>query len=194
MVVASVLLPDKHSFPFEGTFLNAAYTHPLGLQAAAALDGYAEKRIYAPTQQWPETNSRDAAVREFADLINAHPNEIAVVPSTMVGENLIAAAVGLGASAGVLTDAFHYDASLAMYGELNRRGVPVSIVRPRGNNIALSDLEALLQKDTRLVSLSHVSSMTASSMISRAFVTSRIPTGHSSTRTSFRRRAPFLSM
>jgi selenocysteine lyase/cysteine desulfurase len=160
MVVASVLLPDKHSFPFEGTFLNAAYTHPWGLQAAAALDGYAEKRIYAPTQQWPETNSRDAAVREFADLINAHPNEIAVVPSTMVGENLIAAAVGLGASAGVLTDAFHYDASLAMYGELNRRGVPVSIAQPRGNNIALSDLEALLQRDTRLVSLSHVSSMT----------------------------------
>jgi len=78
----------------------------------------------------------------------------------MEGENLMAAAVGLGQAAGVVTDAFHYDASLAMYGELRRGGVPVTVVSPRKNAMDLRDFEAAIGKDTRLVAVSLVSSLT----------------------------------
>ena len=37
-----IALPDKASFSFEGTHLNAAYTHPLGTHARAAFARYIE--------------------------------------------------------------------------------------------------------------------------------------------------------
>ena len=53
----------------------------------------------------------------------------------MEGENLIALSLGIGAGAGVVTDALHYDASLALYGELQKRGAPLGVVKPRGTRI-----------------------------------------------------------
>ncbi|HXE31173.1 MAG TPA: aminotransferase class V-fold PLP-dependent enzyme [Terriglobales bacterium] len=153
-------LPDKASFRFPGTYLNAAYTHPMSRQAAAAGEAHLELRQRDASRAWPGDNPRNAAVRAFAELIHAEPSEVAVVPSTMEGENLIGQALGLGPDAGVLTDAFHYDASLAMYGELQRlRGVPVSVVKPRANRMDLEDFAALLQPSTRLIAVSLVASM-----------------------------------
>ena len=153
-------LPDKHSFPFQETYLNAAFTHPLGAPTLAAAQSYLQARTYEVDRSWPRVNSRDAAVAAFASLINASPSEIAVVPSTMEGENLLTAALGLEPGAGVVTDAFHYDASLAMYGELQRSGVPVTVVSPRQNAMDLADFETAITKDTRLVAVSLVSSLT----------------------------------
>jgi selenocysteine lyase/cysteine desulfurase len=156
----AVSLPDKQSFPFAGTYLDAAFTHPLGVQGYAAGQAYFLSRRDDPNRRWPGDNPRKAAVALFAELIHAEPAEIAVVPSTMEGENLVGAALGLGAQAGVVTDAFHYDASLAMYGELQRSGVPVAVVKPRDNRIDLADFDAQIQKGTRLVAVSLVSSIT----------------------------------
>jgi selenocysteine lyase/cysteine desulfurase len=153
-------LPDKKSFTFSGTFLNAAYTHPLGVQGYDAAAAFIASRRYDPFQPWPRTNPRNAAVKAFAGLINAEPTEVAVVPSTMGGENMLCAALGLGPNAGVVTDAFHYGASLAMYGELQHHGVPVAVVAPRDNRIDLHDLDAHIQKGTRLVAVSLVASAT----------------------------------
>jgi selenocysteine lyase/cysteine desulfurase len=152
-------LPDKKSFSFPGTFLNAAFTHPLGIQGYSAAQGFLDARMHTPTQSWPGMNPRNAAVAAFAGLINADPTEVAVVPSTMGGENMVGAALGLGPDAGVVTDAFHYDASLAMYGEMQRRGVPVAVVSPRGNRIDLHDVDAVIQKGTRLVAVSLIASI-----------------------------------
>lgn len=152
-------LPDKRSFPFEGTYLNAAFSHPMGTKAVAAAQEYLKIRTYDIERSWPRTNSREGAVAAFAGLIHAAPAEIAVVPSTMAGENMVIAAIGLGPNAGVVTDSFHYDASLALYGEMQRRGVPVAVVAPRKNAIDLKDYEAAIGKDTRLVAVSLVGSL-----------------------------------
>jgi selenocysteine lyase/cysteine desulfurase len=155
-----ISLPDKANFIFEGTHLNAAYTHLVGKRTRDATEMYIQSRMLEPGRNWPRQNSRDEAVSLFAQLINAQPSEIAVVPSTLEGENLIAASLGLGPAAGVVTDPFHYDASLVMYGELQKRGMPLTVVAPRGNRIDYSDLEAAVTGDTRLVAVSLVSSDT----------------------------------
>ena len=152
-------LPDKRSFPFKGIYLNAAFTHPLGSRALAAAQAHLQARTYEADRSWPGVNSRDGAVAAFAGLINASPSEIAVVSGTMEGENFVAAAIGLGPEAGVLTDSFHYDASLAMYGEMRQGGVPVTVVPPRGNVMDLRDFEAAISKGVRLVAVSLVSSL-----------------------------------
>jgi selenocysteine lyase/cysteine desulfurase len=155
-----ISLPDKSNFVFEGTNLNAAYTHPVGKRTRDAIDAYTQSRMIDAARNWPAQNSRDEAVSLFAQLINAQPGDIAVVPSTLEGENLIAASLGLGPGAGVVTDPFHYDASLVMYGELNKRGMPLTVIAPKDNKIDYSELDAAITADTRLVAVSLVSSDT----------------------------------
>jgi selenocysteine lyase/cysteine desulfurase len=155
-----VTLPDKSSFAFEGTHLNAAYTHPVGVRTRQALEAYLQSRMRDGGRNWPVQNARDEAVALFAKLVGADPADIAVVPSTLEGENLVAASLGLGPAGGVVTDPFHYDASLIMYGELHKRGMPLTIVPPRNDRIDYSDLERMIPPGTKLVAVSLVASAT----------------------------------
>lgn len=154
----AIALPDKANFSFEGTHFNAAYTHPLGAHARSALSSYIESHAREVGRAWPHDNPRDQAVGLFAELIGAQPADVAVVSSTLEGENLIAASLGLGPSAGVVTDPFHYDASLLLYGELHKRGMPLTVIAPRGDRIDYADLEAAITPETRLVAISLVAS------------------------------------
>jgi selenocysteine lyase/cysteine desulfurase len=154
-------LPDKSSYDFHGVFLNAAYAHPLNrLVRQAGNDFLMARADKDVTRAWPRDNPRNAAVAKFASLVNADVSEIAVVPSTMEGENHIAAALGLNEKAGVVTDIYHYDASLAMYGELAKQGVPVTCLTPKDNRIELSDVERAITGRTKLVAVSHIASDT----------------------------------
>src|SRR6185437_12118197 len=116
-------LPDHGNFRFQGVYLDAAFVHPLGLWAHASASEYNAQRFHDPSSVGPGRNQRDAAADRFARLINARPEDIAIVPSTMTGENLIVKSLGIGREAGVVTDALHYDASLVLYVELRRKGV-----------------------------------------------------------------------
>jgi selenocysteine lyase/cysteine desulfurase len=153
-------LPDKANFTLDGTYLDAAYTHPFGRAASAAASSYQELRKREPQGVSPRRNARQAAVERFARLINADAMDVAVVPSTMEAENLVSASLGVGPHAGVITDIGHYDASLVLYGELHRRGAPLGVVRPRAGRIDLADIKALLTRDIRLIAVSAVSSVT----------------------------------
>jgi selenocysteine lyase/cysteine desulfurase len=153
-------LPDRSNFAFEGVYLDAAFTHPLSGVAFTAASNYLDLRRRDPQGVSPRHNARSGAVERFARLINAAPADIAIVPSTMEGENLINTSLGIGPGAGVVTDGLHYDGSLALYGELQRRGAPLQVVRPRGGRIDLADMRAALTRDIRLVAVSLVSSTT----------------------------------
>jgi selenocysteine lyase/cysteine desulfurase len=153
-------LVELQQFSIDGIYLDAAYTHPLGEAARRASLDYVETRRRDPQSVSPRQNPRGIAVERFARLINATAQDIAIVPSTMDAENLVNACLGVGASAGVVTDAVHYDGSLVLYAELQRKGVPVAVVRPRGGRIDLADVRAAMTRDTRLVAVSQVSSST----------------------------------
>lgn len=153
-------LPDRTAFSHKGIHLNAAYTHVLPNVAANAGWQHLDTRRRDGWHDFPATNDRDAAVSEFASLIGADPQEVAVVPSTNEGENLIADALNLGPGAGVVTDSFHYSASLAMYGERHKVGMPLSVIAPTGGTIDYDALEAAILPGTRLLAITLVSSVT----------------------------------
>jgi selenocysteine lyase/cysteine desulfurase len=155
-----ISLPDRGNFAFDGIYLNAAYTHPMGMRSGQATMRYVQSRMRDASRNWPVQNARDEAARLYATLINASPSEIAIVPSTLTGENLIVRSLGLGKGAGVVTDSLHYNASLVMYGELHKKGMPLAVVAPRGNKIDYADLERAITAETRLVAISLVSSDT----------------------------------
>jgi selenocysteine lyase/cysteine desulfurase len=154
-------LPDKASFEFSGTYLNAAYAHPMSRQVRKAGNDFLSSRANRDVgRAWPADNPRNQAVAKFAAFINARPDEIAVVPSTMEGENHLLAALGIGESKGVVTDAYHYGPSLALYGELHKRGVPLQVVAPKNSRIELQDIEQAIRSSTKLVAVSLVASGT----------------------------------
>ncbi len=91
-------------------------------------------------------------------MINATAAEISLVQSTSTGENLVVSGLGVPANDGnVVTDALHLDGSLVLYGELQKRGLDVRIVRPREWRIELRDMERMVDRKTRLVAVSLVS-------------------------------------
>lgn len=151
---------DRGGFAVDGAYLDAAFTHPVGAFAAEAAARYVEARRRDPQAVGPRGNPRRGAVERFARLINAAPADVCVVPSTLVGENMLAASLGLGPGAGVVTDALHYDGALALYGELARRGAPLTVVAPRANRIELADIRKALTPQTRLIAVSLVSGVT----------------------------------
>jgi selenocysteine lyase/cysteine desulfurase len=155
-----IVLPDKANFEFDGTHMNAAFTHMIGRRSTDAGRRYADARMREPGRVWPLENARDQAVALYAAMINCSPTELAVVPSTLEGENLVAAALDLGPDAGVVSDSLHYDASLVHYGEMAKRGMPLTVIAPRDNRIDYDAVDRAITPKTRLVAVSLVSSPT----------------------------------
>ncbi|WP_157217891.1 aminotransferase class V-fold PLP-dependent enzyme [Flavisphingomonas formosensis] len=151
-------LPLKSDFNLGGVYLDSASGHPLSLPVLRAMQNYISVRFGEPEHSWHTTEVRDQAAALFARLINAAPTDIAIVPSTMIGENLIGASMGIGKGDRIVTDAFHYWASLAKYGEMRKDGVDVAVVAPRGNRMMPADVEAAITAGTRLVAVSLVAS------------------------------------
>lgn len=142
------------AFSFNGTYLNSADTHPMSDASAEAVAAYLSGRRRYGFERARDV--RSAARAGFARLINATPEEVAVVPSTQVAENLVGQAIGLGPHAGVLTDSFHYYGSLALYGQRAAEGMPLAVVAPRDNHIRLEDMMAAVTPQTRLIALTTV--------------------------------------
>ena len=147
-------------FAITGTYIDAAYCHPQPRKAIEAARAYIDQRFANPQSVGPRANPRNLAVGRFAGLTNVAPADIAVVPSTMVGENMLCAALGIGRDAGVVTDIMHYDGSLAVYGELAARGTPVEVVPMRPEGIDLVHYRDAIGPRTKLIAISLVSSTT----------------------------------
>jgi selenocysteine lyase/cysteine desulfurase len=155
--------PRKAAFDIEGINLNAAYTHPMSNATVQAMRDYLDGRqlnVRGKSQNLmaDRNESRDL----FARMINADPGELAWVASTMAGENYIVNGLGLGqpgTRGRVVTDAYHFDGSLYLYGELAKQGLDVHVVRPKNNGIDLADMEAAITPGTTLVAVSLVSTI-----------------------------------
>ncbi len=154
-------LPAKERFEVKGTFINAAFTHPMSTATAQAVQAYIRRRQDNNDAADMQMNTNRTEVKElFAKLINARPEEIAWVPSTMVGENLIVSGLGLpGSSSRIVTDMLHFDGSLYLYGQLAKQGLDVHVIRPRENRVDLKDMDAAITPGTKLVALSLVSTV-----------------------------------
>ena len=141
---ADGLPPARRDFaiPAGQTYLNSAFIHPMPVAAAQAVGRYVESRTFS-RERWSGDELAATVRAQFAALINASPAEISLVESTSRGENLVVNGLGLPSNAGnVVTDALHFEGSLILYGELQKRGLDVRLVRPRDWRIDLSDMEA----------------------------------------------------
>ena len=151
-------------FPWlkEEVYLNAAGMMPLGSFSQEGLERY------IAYQRSGNGNGRLAYVRDmqknirtlFAEIIHADEPEIGLVHCTKAGEQLVIDALDiLGSGKNIVTNDLHFNGSLHNYVGLQKAGVDVRIVRSTNWQIDLDDMEAAVDEDTALVSVSLTSNI-----------------------------------
>jgi selenocysteine lyase/cysteine desulfurase len=155
------MLPLKEEFDIKGTFINSAYTHPMSKGARAAIERFLDERMQnGRAPGYDMSADRKICLALFSKIMNAEPGELAWIPSTMAGENHIVNALSIpGSRARVVTDAYHFEGSLYLYGELAKQGIDLEVVRPQDNGIDLEQMEKAITSGTRLVAVSSVSTV-----------------------------------
>src|SRR6185369_7099870 len=118
--------------------LNSAFIHPMPIAAASAVARYIESRSFSRAR-WSGDDLAAKVRAQFATLVNGLG-----LPSAQAAGN-------------VVTDALHFEGSLMLYGELQKRGLDVRLVRPRDWRIDPAEMEKVVDRKTRLVAVSLVS-------------------------------------
>ena len=148
----------RQEFPLteELTYLDHAATSPLPTRTRAAMTKFIEARRFV-RQAWEEYEPLDQDLRQtLGRLINASPEEIALVQNTAEGINIAARAIPFRPGDNVIFCDMEYPANVYPWMNLERHGVEPRIVPNREGGLALDDLEEHVDEQTRVVAVSSV--------------------------------------
>jgi len=152
----------RREFPLteECTFLDHAATSPLPGRTREAMTRFIEARRFV-NQAWEEYKTLDQDLRQaLGKLINASPEEIALVQNTAEGINIAAHAIPLQPGDNVVFCDMEYPANVYPWMNLERYGVEARIVPHRDGGLAVDDLEQHVDQRTRVVAASSVEFLT----------------------------------
>lgn len=150
----------RQDFPVAAStlFLNSAYITPTPLQVAAVGVQFAESKAHAPIVLGDMLRKTDEVRAQYARLINASPDEIAFLSATSEGENVVARALNPGRGDNVVIDELHYESEFVLYSQMAKAtGVELRIARAVGGAVTVKELEPLVDRRTKLVSVAWVS-------------------------------------
>ncbi len=138
-------------------YLDHAAVAPLPRRSGDVLRDWAARQENHGVVVWPENERRLEEVRgTAAALINADRDEIAFINSTTHGIGLIAEGYPWRAGDTVVTAADEYPSNLYPWMNLESRGVGLRQVPSRDGRIVLDDLDAAIDRSTRVLAISHV--------------------------------------
>ena len=140
------------------TNLNSAYIAPVPRQVVAAGQAFVESKSLRPIPLGEMLKKTDEVRGQFARLVKAAPDEIGFLFATSEGENVVANALDLGRDDNVVIDELHYETEFVLYRHLeSTKGVELRIAKHRDGTIDIRDFEPLVDRRTKLVSVSWVS-------------------------------------
>ncbi|MEM2960215.1 MAG: aminotransferase class V-fold PLP-dependent enzyme [Candidatus Bathyarchaeia archaeon] len=141
-------------------FLNHAAVSPLPTRAADAMKSFLSDKVRAQLTHdddlayWHEkvANSK----RLFSGLIGAEEREIAFIPNTTFGLNLVAQILPYKPESNVVTNTIEYLSNVIVWLKLRERGVEVRIVGDTDGRISLNALEKNIDDKTVAVAVGQV--------------------------------------
>jgi selenocysteine lyase/cysteine desulfurase len=140
------------------TYLNSAYITPIPRQVVAAGQAFVESKSMRPISLGDMLRKTDDVRGQFARLVNASVDEIGFLFATSEGENIVANALDLGRGDNVVIDELHYETEFVLYRHFEAtKGVELRIAKHRNGTVGVSDFEPLVDRRTKLVSVSWVS-------------------------------------
>lgn len=141
-----------------GTYLNTPYIGPVPRPVAEAGIDFVRAKAERPISLGAMLEKANEVRRAFGDLFGAGPAEVGFLFATSEGENLVAGTLGLSAGDNVVVDDLHYTTSYALYKTLERRkGIELRVARSVEGRADAEQFEPLVDRRTRLLSVSWVS-------------------------------------
>lgn len=138
-------------------YFNHAAVAPLPRRVAEAIVAHTENardRGAADWRRWYA--SVDATRKKAADFIGAHHSEIAFVPSTSWGLNLVAQAFPWKMGDNVVGDDMEFPSNVYPWMLLAPRGVEYRLAKNQGGRVTVDELAAQVDARTRVVAISWV--------------------------------------
>ena len=108
----------------------------------------------SPWDLWIE--HYEAARTVFAEFIGAEADEVALVASASAAVNSVASALSFAARSKVVLGEFEFPTMGHIWLAQQPRGADIVFVKARGNSLAAADYDALVDKNTLIVPLTHV--------------------------------------
>jgi selenocysteine lyase/cysteine desulfurase len=144
----------------EVTYLNTAYIGLISRPVVAAGRAWLDARAHRPLGVGEMLRKADEVRHGFAGLINAADEEIGLLFATSEGENVVADALDLRRGDNVVIDDLAYPSTSVIHKRLEQsKGVEVRIVRQRDGATRVEDFARLVDRHTRLISVTWVSNL-----------------------------------
>lgn len=152
----------RREFPIveRKVFLNHAATSPIPISAAEAMKNFLSDKIRSQSIQnvsldfWLEKIA--GSKKLFSQLIGAEESEIAYIPNTTFGLNLVAQMLSYKPGDNVVTNTLEYPSNVFVWLKLKERGVKVRFVRDVNGKISLNKLERSIDDRTVAVAIGQV--------------------------------------
>ena len=137
-------------------YLNSCSQGPLSDAVQAGLENFISSwhEQGSPWELW--VNRYEEARTAFAQLINASPDEVAIVTSASAGINSIASALSFQERKKVVMGEFEFPTMGHIWLAQRARGAEVKFVGAEGNYIPAVNYEKMVDRHTLLVPLTHV--------------------------------------
>src|SRR5689334_19898521 len=149
----------RERFPIfqKQVYINSCSQGALSVDVRQAYDQYLcdwDERG-APWDYWVER--AETTRTSIADLINAHPDEVAVTTSVSAGVSALASGLSFtGKRNKIVSTAFEFPTVGQVWHAQEQRGAKVIHAPASGNVIPLETFEQLIDDQTLIVSLTHV--------------------------------------
>jgi selenocysteine lyase/cysteine desulfurase len=150
----------RGDFPItaERTYLNSAYIAPIPTPVVRAGTEFLENKARRPLDVGELLGADGKLRRQFAELVNASPDEVGLLFSTAEGENIIAQGLDLRPGDNVVIDELHYPTEFVLYRALEAsKGIELRIVKHQSGAVDVNDFARLVDQKTRIVSVAWVS-------------------------------------
>ena len=137
-------------------YLNSCSQGPLSDAVQAGLENFISSwhEQGSPWELW--VNRYEEARTAFAHLINASPDEVAIVTSASAGINSVASALSFQERKKVVMGEFEFPTMGHIWLAQRARGAEVKFVGAEGNRIPAVNYEKMVDRHTLLVPLTHV--------------------------------------
>lgn len=152
----------RKEFPIveTGIYLDHAGVAPVSRRVIAVVEeflGEAARRAVLNYELWMD---RVGAVRGMsARLIGADNDEIAFIKNTSHGISIVTSGLDWREGDNVIVFEKEFPSNIYPWLDLRRKGIEVRFIPHKGDRIGLEDIEGLMDKRTRLVTMSSVQSL-----------------------------------
>ncbi|MFQ3609798.1 MAG: aminotransferase class V-fold PLP-dependent enzyme, partial [Chloroherpetonaceae bacterium] len=141
-----------------GIYFNHAAVSPLSRRVVTAIETFLQERSETDVENYFTTlmPTLNALRARLARLLNVHLRNLAFIPNTSYGLNLLAQGLEWKHGERILLYEREFPSNIQPFLALRKQGVEIDFLKDHDGEIRIDEIENAITPNTRLVSLSYV--------------------------------------